>query len=598
MSDTPGGPGRSKQHLSGRLGVRLAALLALALLPLGLISVLQSRSLIVEARGQSEAALMGETLHAAGREIALIQRGQGVAESLTAGFSAALSDTDACKAAMKALVERSEGAFSLIGLIPASGVMACSSSGKSVDYSTSERFTDLVRNPRKMMTVLPNAKLSGRPVLSITHPAYIAGDLAGFVVVSIPQATLSVQTTTSDLPWGTRPLSLMTFDNDGHVLTATGGLDGADRLLPAGRDLKSLATDRPVAFTSLAEDGADRTFSVVPLLPGTLYAIGTWPDDQTSLPGSLAGFGPVIAPLLMCAASLIIAWMAAEHLVTRYVRALRRSITSFADGSRTVGELRFARAPTEIREVAEAYEQMTESILHDEAELEDVIHQKEVLLREVHHRVKNNLQLIASMMNMQRRLAQSNETKAMIQTLQDRVMSLATIHRGLYQTSGLADIRANELLPDILRQVLKMGSGPGRRFTVQSSFADIRLTPDQAVPLSLLLTEALTNAMKYASPEADGAARLNVALEQADDGKATLRVENTCAPTDAEVLAPNNDGSGLGTQLMNAFAQQLGTRIMRSSRDGWFRMAITFVVRPLADAEARRAAQTEDEVEA
>jgi two-component sensor histidine kinase len=590
------GPERKTSRLSGRLGVRLAALLALALLPLGLISVLQSRSLIDEARGQSEAALMGETLHASAREIALIQRGQGVAQSLTASFAVIQKDPAACIAALRSLVEQSQGAFSLVGIIPVAGVMTCSSAGKTVDYSTSERFINLVRDPRKMMTVLPNAKLSGRPVLSISHPAYRAGELAGFVVVSIPQATLTVELAKTDVPWGTRPLSLMTFDNDGHVLTASGGLNTAEMLLPAGRDLKSLASDRPVAFTSRAADGADRTFSVVPLIPGTLYAIGTWPDDQTSLPGNLAGIGPIISPLLMCAASLIIAWMAAEHLVTRYVRALRRSITSFAGGNRTVEELRFSRAPTEIREVAEAYEQMTESILHDEAELEDVIHQKEVLLREVHHRVKNNLQLIASMMNMQQRLAHSQETREMIKTLQDRVMSLATIHRGLYQTSGLTDIRADELLPDILRQVLKMGSGPGRRFDVQSSFADVRLTPDQAVPLSLLLTEALTNAMKYASPEADGAARLNVVLEQADGGRATMRVENTSAPPEADILAPRSNGTGLGTQLMNAFAQQLGTRIVRSRSDNWFRMAITFAVRPLADAEARHAAPAEEEV--
>lgn len=589
-------PERQPLRLSGRLGVRLAALLALALLPLGLISVLQSRNLIDEARGQSEAALMGETLHAAAREIALIQRGQGVALSLTASFAVFQDDPAACIAATKALVERSEGAFSLVGFVPTSGVMTCSSSGKTVDYSKSERFAGLVANPRKTMTVIPDAKLSGRPVLSITHPAYVAGNLAGFVVISIPQATLTVDIAQTGTPWGTRPLSLMTFDNEGNVLTASGGLDAVNALLPSGGDLKSLASDRPVAFTRSVPDGADHTFSVVPLIPGTLYAIGTWPDDQTSLPGRLAGIGPVVAPLLMCAASLIIAWMAAEHLVTRYVRALSRSITAFAGGNRTVRQLRFARAPTEIREVAHAYERMTESILRDEAELEDVIHQKEVLLREVHHRVKNNLQLIASMMNMQRRLAHSYETKEMIRTLQDRVMSLATIHRGLYQTSGLADVRANELLPDILRQVLKMGSGPGRRFTVQSAFADIRLTPDQAVPLSLLLTEALTNAMKYAAPQADGDARLNVVLEQLDGGRATLRVENTSAATDTDVLAKETGGSGLGTQLMNAFAQQLGTRIVRNRSDGWFRMAIAFDVRPLADAEARYAAPVDEEV--
>jgi two-component sensor histidine kinase len=101
-----------------------------------------------------------------------------------------------------------------------------------------------------------------------------------------------------------------------------------------------------------------------------------------------------------------VAWCAAERLVSRYIRRLGRAIRAFASGA-ALWATSDGGAPAELREVGQAFLRMTDTILHDEAELEDTVHQREVLLREVHHRVKNNLQLIASIMNMQMRRAKS-----------------------------------------------------------------------------------------------------------------------------------------------------------------------------------------------
>jgi two-component sensor histidine kinase len=181
-----------------------------------------------------------------------------------------------------------------------------------------------------------------------------------------------------------------------------------------------------------------------------------------------------------------VAWFAAEQLVTRYIRRLGRAIRAFASGSRVVGDLDMEGAPAEIREVGQAFLRMTDTILHDEAELEDTVHQREVLLREVHHRVKNNLQLIASIMNMQMRRAKSPETKALMRGLQERVMSLATVHKELYQTTGL-DRRARRRASGRPRAADRgHGLGAGRTFRIETDFAPIPLAPDQAVPLSLL----------------------------------------------------------------------------------------------------------------
>ncbi|MFD1809716.1 sensor histidine kinase [Gemmobacter lanyuensis] len=288
----------------------------------------------------------------------------------------------------------------------------------------------------------------------------------------------------------------------------------------------------------MSVNGFDRVFAVVPLADGNLFLLGNW-ALQSSDAMIFDAPVPVLAfPVLMWLASLLVAQLASEHQVLRHLRALRRAIADFSGGSRRLPETDLEDAPMELRALGQAFERMMEAVVHDEAELEDMVHQKEVLLREVHHRVKNNLQLIASIINMQIRKARSPETRGLLKGLQDRVMSLATIHRELYQTTGLTDIRADELMQSIVTQILRMAARPGDPFDLQTAFDDVRLTPDQAVPLSLLLTEALTNALKYAAAPAGERPRLSVSLCRTPDGRARVRVINSVTPEGAPPPRP------------------------------------------------------------
>ncbi len=578
-------PKRYGGAFTRRLGFRSTFVIAMVLLPLAVVTGLQSDAILREARARSEAALAGATLRAAAPEIAMIQQGRGAAQALAASVPYVVGDTEACMQLMRSFVIEAGETVSFAGYIPADGLMVCGSIGRPHRFGGPAREA-LLEDPRPAVTVNARGEISGQSVMIFSHPVFdAAGDVTGFVSVSIPHSTLR----SGDAPEGSAasPLALITFDEEGDVLTASIAADEAATALPAGRPLEELARDRAITFTGPALSGERRTFSVVPLAEGELFALGTWPAATASFLSTGATVSPYLLPFLMWTGSLIAAIVAIERLVARHIRRLRRSITAFAGGDRLVGDLDFATAPTEIREAAEAFEQMTETILHDEAELEDMVHQKEVLLREVHHRVKNNLQLIASIMNMQIRQTRSPEAKFMIQRLQERVMSLATVHRGLYQTSGLTDVRADELLPDIVRQIVSMASGPGRRFEVSTEVEDIRLTPDQAVPLSLLLTEALTNAIKYAAAPDTGRPKLEVALKRvAGDRTARLDVINSAAPGGAQLEEPQ-DGTGLGVELVSAFTLQLGGHLEREREGGVYRLSLIFNVEPLAVAEHR-----------
>lgn len=571
-----------------RLGVRLALAFAVSLLPLGVISGLQSRSLIEEARARSAAALLGETLLASGPSTRLIRSARVMAEALASTIPGLSRDTARCTAALQRLVAQSQGAYSSIVYVPASGDSQCNTGSIRLDLTKSERLHRMMERPEPDMVAIRSGPLSGESVLAFGHPVTDdAGKLLGYVSISVPHKILTgPQGAASGLPPDhvRERLSLTTFDSDGSVLTSTASLDDAAAFLPRDTPLTALAGNVARTFTATTNDGSERIFAVFPLVEDRIFAMGSWPLQLAGGTYNL-WVAPYLMPALMWLASLLVAILASEQLVTRHIRALRRSIISFADGNHRLDELQMGNAAVELRDVCEAYRKMTFTILRDEAELENMVHQREVLLREVHHRVKNNLQLISSIINMQMRQSHSHDARVLMKGLQDRVMSLATIHRGLYQTSGLADVRADELLSDIVRQILKMSTGPGRVFDVTTDFDELRLTPDQAVPLSLLLTEALTNAMKYAGTDRIGLPSISISLRRKGATEAELLVTNTMkAEPDQRA---SDDGTRLGTQLLSAFGQQLGARSVTTVEEGSYRLSVQFTVRSLVEGEVR-----------
>jgi len=579
----------ARPPLLQRLGFRLSLLLAVALLPLGVISLFQTSAWLAAAREQRAAVLMGETLRASAPVTGLVREAQGAAAALAGTVRPLLDDEAACDAALSEFADQFPQ-YAVVAYIPLSGRMTCAADGATYDYAGNPLFESIVADLRPAILVNPLSPVAGTSILLVVQPvSRERGDgFSGYIALAIPHAVLGQQATLAveaEFP-GEDPPDFLTFNKDGTVLTASTGLERASEILPVDTDLRDRVGNRAQGFTDRTASGRERFYSTMPLIPGELFALGTIPAREAVSLGPVSVFTPFLQAALMWAGSLVVAWIAAEWLVTRYIRRLSRAIRAFASGSRAVGDLDVVRAPAEIREVGQAFIRMTDTILHDEAELENTVHQREVLLREVHHRVKNNLQLIASIMNMQSRRARSPETKALMRGLQDRVMSLATVHKELYQTSGLTDVRADELLGDITRQIVGMASAPGRTFRIDTDFAPIPLTPDQAVPLSLLLTEGLTNAIKYAEAgPGEASPRLSLRFAATGNGRVELSIANAVGVVPPPE-APGAEGTGLGRQLVAAFASQLAGEVESGAEDGRFMLRVEFALTSIRESAA------------
>jgi len=180
--------------------------------------------------------------------------------------------------------------------------------------------------------------------------------------------------------------------------------------------------------------------------------------------------------------------------------------------------------------------------------------EKEVLLQEIHHRVKNNLQIIASLLSLQSGYIRDPQTLMQFQESQGRIRSMALIHEKLYQSATLAAVDLADYIRTLVSILMRTYTS-NANVTMEFRLEPANVSIDTAVPVGLMLNELVTNALKYAFPNGRPG-QLLVAVEAAADGQLTLlRVED-----DGVGLKPDfhlEQANTLGLRLVRMFAKQL-----------------------------------------
>ena len=551
--------------------------LSLALLPFGLIAVVQTRELADQATHNAESSLIALTERAASSERATLQEGFGVAAALGSVIRVYRDDSDTC-AVFMAEYRQVHDIYSLVGYLPTDGVMTCSSADRSHDFSGSDNFRTLMENQRRSVVVDRVGRLSGEGVLVISHPFQDEGAFAGYITLSVPISSIKA------LPaprLEKSPLDLLIFNDDGEVLTSSLSPEVTDALLPTNRSLSALVGEKPAVFVDQDQQGTELRYAVAPILPGVVYSMSIWNDAAVTSGLAQAGRLSILLPGLMWLASLIVAFWSINRLAIRHIRKLGRQMRLFAYNRAMPRSVMGAGVPRELAEIQHAFLNMAESIIRDEAALEDSLRDKNILLKEVHHRVKNNLQLISSIMNMQIRRAQSDDARFVLKRLQERILSLATVHKSLYQQDALDRVDAGALVKEIVAQLLVVGLPAGSRVRVNQSYGVVELDADDAAPLTLLISEAVTNALKYMQqPKSGERAHLDISLRMDGPESAVFQIANS---TGSE---SGSDGTGLGTQLINAFARQLSAHAETMREADLHRLTVRFPVQHLRKAVA------------
>ena len=217
-----------------------------------------------------------------------------------------------------------------------------------------------------------------------------------------------------------------------------------------------------------------------------------------------------------------------------------------------------------------------------QSELQDALKERDTLLDEVHHRVRNNLQVISSFLNLQMSKHGPGVARDALREAQVRIQALALLHNQLYRESNLDQIDVARLLPSLSQNVIKT-YGALDRVTLSTSLFPWSLTVARASPLALLVAEAVTNALKHAFP--DGRAG-KVWLEAWRSGEqAVLRIADDGVGMLVEERV--RDRRSIGLEVIHALAAQLGAQL-EIRGEGGVEVRLTFHEQGSGNGAARR----------
>lgn len=268
------------------------------------------------------------------------------------------------------------------------------------------------------------------------------------------------------------------------------------------------------------------------------------------------------------AAGTALAWLFTRRL-TRPILALQKHAHRIAGG----GETSRAEIDSndEIEDLAESINAMVASLeqskqtIRDSLAQQQSLREKDVLLREIHHRVKNNMQILSSMIRLQTRRAESAELREVLAESEARIRSMGLLHEKLYQSDSVSMIDVEGYLRSLTNELMRMNTRATSNVEIKLIVHGIQMGLDTALPCGLIVTELISNSMKYAFPDGRAGAIL-VSVSKTADGEYSLIVwdNGIGVPESFDI----SKAKSLGLRLVTMLSAQLNGQLHVSGARG------------------------------
>ncbi|ADM10085.1 sensor histidine kinase, putative [Parvularcula bermudensis HTCC2503] len=304
----------------------------------------------------------------------------------------------------------------------------------------------------------------------------------------------------------------------------------------------------------------NKTYDVVvrPLEGENLFFIVTAPK-----PGlfSQSYWGPisfVLIPVSVFLIALIATWIAIQRMILRWMAHLQDLAIAYGEGLYTFKGQDFQAAPKEIRDLAIGLETMAGKIGERDADYRAAVATRDAAIAEVHHRIKNNLQIVTSFISLQSRTVANAEARQMLADIRHRMDALSIVHSTLYRYERIDTVNMPFFFDSLLRHLSEALGAEDMGVKIKWRVDEFDRSADDAIPMALLIVEIITNAIKYAFGEQEGG---EVRIDLSYDGeRAVLEVVDSGSGVSQEWLQSVRSGQhrGIGIRLMLAFSRQLG----------------------------------------
>jgi two-component sensor histidine kinase len=547
---------------------RLVLIVGIAMLAPGALAVLQAISSYNSSMRIVEQSLAQAAQLSASEEVSMIAASREILTSLAAHPDVRAGAGPLCRRALQRAIgglDQYSGAF----VANAGGELTCASDVMKQAVTVADRawFKEVMSGDAFVISDLIVSRWLGKwgivtAVPLVDDEGVIRGSISLFI--GLDWLTRRYQ---RDDPSSDAAFALL--DRRGEIITADAQRSPSPSPLPRkqliDQHLRLAYGAQTHTFRARGHDGTWRLYAISPLLEGRIYVMFGTPMLTAIGPLALQMAWGVATPLLMWALAIAVVWFGIDYLVVRWITYLERITSAYASGRHSVRPERVSAAPAEIRSLGETFSRMADLISAREAELRDSLEQKEVLVREIHHRVKNNMQLVMSLLNLHARRIRDPRAEAAFAEARGRINALATLHRRLYESESLQEVDLKWFLEDLCAELRRGGLARGRHVELSVDSPSEVIGAEIAAPLGLLVTEAITNAYKHAFNEREGG-HIRVAVVRESPETLLLRVQDDGVGMDAE--AASTEGNGLGRSLIEAFVRQLRGELQVRSDQG------------------------------
>lgn len=549
-----------------RLTLNATLLLAVgaALLPFILLSIYQSMSVREHLH-----RMIGERLVASASMTALEQRdpilmARRILETI-AQDERVQKMTPGCSPFLK---DRVEGRLPIVNFIrwDAEGYLKCSAVAPSSSGVTAETpWWNAAKRHRQFVVSAPiYGRVVPKRILVAAQPLVDgSGQWQGALTAAI------------DLSWIERSLADQRLsekalvgiaDAKGNVLTSSG---------PAGFSGIDLGASTRQAAILHGQAGRVWIYAAAPLYEGQLFVFYAEPQQMAfSISREQFRYG-LILPLSAILLTCIALWLSLDRFVIRWLRRAGRRVRRMAEGDYSEDRDAFRTAPLELQRLGMDLDDMARSVDRRDQALRNALAAKDAMAREVNHRVKNNLQMITSLVSLQASRLSDPEARRLMTQTRLRVGALALVQRLIYEVdeSERGAVDTDRLFAELCAQVQANFQTTKVSVSCRSSLGVI--SGDQAVSAALIVIEAVTNAFRHGFPE-DQAGSIKVRLEPVeDDGLLTVS-------DDGVGSSDGDEPTGMGLELIRALAAQLeGTLTLSETAGGGKTVIVRFPCRTI-----------------
>ena len=553
--DDPGVRPRAFGRWPTSVRMRLLLLLALVAVPIVLLTVRNAIERrdddVVDARRDASIALLAVL----SRHQVVLHGTQDLLTTLSAVPLTWSGEMPRCQAFLGEVAGRFSERITSISVIGGDGRVICSSLPfvPGNDVSGQDFFREARNAHDFSVSYFATGSVTREGIFIAGQPVVADGALRGVIIAPIRIAYFIAVGSRSPLPAGSH---FFVSDSRGRIVSPT----ASEAEIAQHRE--HVLSLRPVrGGPVLSEVAADVGFVyAASALDDDLRATIAVPEAAMLHLAQVDFLRRIGETALLVLLSIVAVSWGAHSLVLQPLRRLARAAASYRGaGTDFAVEGDMSRAPREIRELQRRFEEMTAVALERETRLQNLVEQRELLVREMHHRVKNNLQIVSSLLSLQSQRIRSPAARAEFAAARDRVRALSLLHRHLYGQGDLETMDFRAFARDLVEHLHGLLDDDEKaRVAVLVDMAPVRLVPDKAVPLGLVITEAVSNAFKYAF--ADGRGGTVIIQFEIDGDTGVLTVADDGVGVDAAAAEPAdpNDGGGLGRVLMAGFAQQIG----------------------------------------